>query len=201
MVFKKFFWHELIMVFFLSERKVLVIRTTYFYERDRISSFSLFKCWHKNNYTYLDHSLSLYILLSHSIRSFLKAVNKKLCLKFIFYMKNHFFHRWKSGSKSMTLLAVTSILYSVYESCGDWEVAFKKYVFFGKNWIFKNWSWCRWKELIYNNRKFSEKLQTFRYVPVRNIRGPEEKNLYGRRLHACIHDYEKRLLMELNQRL
>ncbi|MCP9265124.1 Ribonuclease P protein subunit p30 [Dirofilaria immitis] len=73
--------------------------------------------------------------------------------------------KWKSGSKSMTLLAVTSILYSVYESCGDWEDAFKK------------------------------------YVPVRNIRGPEEKNAYGRRLHAHIHDYEKRLLIELNQRL
>ncbi|VDK68733.1 unnamed protein product [Litomosoides sigmodontis] len=73
--------------------------------------------------------------------------------------------QWKSGSKSMTLLAVTSILYSVYESCGDWEDAFRK------------------------------------YVPVRNIRGPEEKNPYGRHLHACIHDYERRVLTELNQRL
>ncbi|KAL3990935.1 tRNA (Guanine-1)-methyltransferase family protein [Acanthocheilonema viteae] len=73
--------------------------------------------------------------------------------------------KWKSGSRSMTLLAVTSILYSAYESCGDWETAFRK------------------------------------YVPVRNIRGPEEKNPYGRRLHACIHDYERRLLTELNQRL
>ncbi|VDO66268.1 unnamed protein product [Onchocerca flexuosa] len=73
--------------------------------------------------------------------------------------------KWKSGSRSMTLLAVTSILYSAYESCGDWENAFKK------------------------------------YVPVRNTRGPEEKNPYGRRLHAHIHDYEKRLLIELNQRL
>ncbi|CAG9531449.1 unnamed protein product [Cercopithifilaria johnstoni] len=73
--------------------------------------------------------------------------------------------KWKSGSRSMTLLAVTSILYSAYESCGDWEVAFRK------------------------------------YVPARNIRGPEEKNPYGRRLHACIHDYERRLLTELNQKL
>ncbi|EFO25650.1 hypothetical protein LOAG_02839 [Loa loa] len=73
--------------------------------------------------------------------------------------------KWKSGSRSMTLLAVTSILYSVYESGGDWEFAFRK------------------------------------YVPVRNIRGPEEKNSYGRRLHAHIHDYERRLLIELNQRL
>uniref|UniRef100_A0A183EUD5 SAM-dependent MTase TRM10-type domain-containing protein n=1 Tax=Gongylonema pulchrum TaxID=637853 RepID=A0A183EUD5_9BILA len=34
--------------------------------------------------------------------------------------------KWKSGSKSLTLLAVASILYSVYESGGDWERAFKK---------------------------------------------------------------------------
>ncbi|EJW86422.1 hypothetical protein WUBG_02671, partial [Wuchereria bancrofti] len=73
--------------------------------------------------------------------------------------------KWKSGSRSMTLLAVTSILYSVYESSGDWELAFRK------------------------------------YIPVRNIRGPEEKNPYGRRLHRYIHDYERRLLIELNQRL
>ncbi|VIO89639.1 Uncharacterized protein BM_BM4159 [Brugia malayi] len=73
--------------------------------------------------------------------------------------------KWKSGSRSMTLLAVTSILYSVYESSGDWERAFRK------------------------------------YIPVRNIRGPEEKNLYSRRLHRYIHDYERRLLLELNQRL
>uniref|UniRef100_A0A915PDP3 NudC domain-containing protein 1 n=1 Tax=Setaria digitata TaxID=48799 RepID=A0A915PDP3_9BILA len=73
--------------------------------------------------------------------------------------------KWKSGSKSMTLLAVSSILYSVYESCGDWETAFRK------------------------------------HVPVRNIRGPAEKNPRGRRLHAHIHDYERRLLAELNQRL
>ncbi|VDN03661.1 unnamed protein product [Thelazia callipaeda] len=73
--------------------------------------------------------------------------------------------KWKSGSKSMTLLAVTSILYSVYETDGDWEAAFKK------------------------------------YVPTRNLRGPEEKNKYSQRLHACIHDYERRVLVELNQRL
>lgn len=34
--------------------------------------------------------------------------------------------RWKSGTKSLTLLAVSSILYSVYESGGDWEDAFRK---------------------------------------------------------------------------
>lgn len=48
---------------------------------------------------------------------------------------------------------------------------------------------------------FFKAIKTFRYIPVRNIRGPEEKNLYSRRLHRYIHDYERRLLLELNQRL
>ncbi|VDK23398.1 unnamed protein product [Anisakis simplex] len=40
--------------------------------------------------------------------------------------------KWKSGTKLLTLTAVASILYDVYDSNGSWEFALKKFVFLRK---------------------------------------------------------------------